>query len=185
MNPITQISNILKVYEDFSKISGLKNNSSKTVYGFIADRNRLDIKNITSQLTMNWGAKDENFKFKGDSLSFLGDTLMLGVDENRYMPDLTLTTNDSLIKRFGKINKTIDSWYSKDYYFPTVFARSLASKNYLSSQILHLFPNTLLDEDSLKDTQKSIDRYVNKKVLMPRDNTYLSFHGGGTSTPNR
>ena len=64
-----------------------------------------------------------------------------------------------------------------------MFARSLASKTYLSSQTLHLFPNTSLDQAYLEETQKVIDRYVIKKILMPRDNTYLRFHDGGTSTP--
>ena len=64
---------------------------------------------------------------------FLGDTLILGLDENRYMPDLTLNISDRMSKRFEKNNKTINYWYSKDNYYPTVFARSLASKSYLSS----------------------------------------------------
>ena len=73
---------------------------------------------------------------------------------------------------------------SKDYYYPTVFARSLASKSYLASQLLHLFPNIYIDENSLLETQKAIDKYVNKKVLMPKKNSFLNIQDGGTSTPN-
>ena len=108
-NPMNQISNILNVYEDFSKISGLKNNASKTVYGFIADMNNYDIKDITAQLSEDWGANSENFKFKGDVLPFLGDTLVLGRDENRPNPVMTLAINSSLTERLEKIKKTIDS----------------------------------------------------------------------------
>ena len=80
---------------------------------------------------------------------------------------MTLAINSSLTKILEKIKKTIDSWYSKDFYFPTVFARSLASKTYLSSQTLHLFPNTLITQADLVETQKVIDRYVNKMILIP------------------
>ena len=176
--PINQISNILNVYEDFSKISGLKNNASKTIYDFIADHNNPHVKNIVNYLSKEYGADRQNFKFNGDDIPFLGDILTLGKDENRPDTDFKLAINTSLSKRLDKIKKIINSWYSKDFYFPTVFARSLASKTYLSSQTLHLFQNTTLDQIELEETQRVIDRYVNKKILMPRNNTYLRFHDG-------
>ena len=92
--------------------------------------------------------------------------------------------NDSMTKRLEKIKNIINSWYSKDYYYPTVFARSLASKSYLASQLLHLFPNTCLDSSSLDETQKAIDKFVNRKVLMPKKNSYLNIQDGGTSSPH-
>ena len=82
------------------------------------------------------------------------------------------------------INTIINSQYSKDFYYPTTHARSLASKTYLTSQTLHLFPNAAVDPVALDETQKLVDKYVNKKILMPRNNTYLRFHDGGTGTPN-
>ena len=65
-DPIEQISNILNIYDNFSKISGLSNNSSKTVYGFITEKNNKEIRKITDLLSEKWGADKENFKFNGD-----------------------------------------------------------------------------------------------------------------------
>ena len=64
---------------------------------------------------MEWGALEENFKYKGDSMLFLGDTLILGEDENIYINNEKLKTNESMNKRFEKIKNIINSWYYKDY----------------------------------------------------------------------
>ena len=109
-SPINQISNILNVYEDFSKISELKNNASKTVYGFIADQNDPHIKNIVNYLSQECGADSKNFKFNGDVIPLLWDTLILGKDENRPDLDSNLAINASLSKRLDKIKKTVNSW---------------------------------------------------------------------------
>ena len=144
----------------------------------------MEIRKITDLLSEKWDADKENFKFKGDSMLFLGDTLILGTDENILIVDETQKMNDSMMRRLEKIKNIMNSWYSKDYYYLKVFARSLASKSYLASQLLHLFPNTYIDENSLLETQKAIDKYVNKKVLMPKKNLFLNIQDGGTSTPN-
>ena len=49
----------------------------------------------------------KNFKFRGDLIPFLGDTLILGKDENRPDSDFKLAINTSLSKRLDKIKKTI------------------------------------------------------------------------------
>ena len=81
----------------------------------------------------------------------------------------------------NKISNILERW-AKRYYFPTVFARSLAAKTYLSSQLMHLFSNATLDEQCVQNIQKKIDKYINKEELTSRNATYLAFRDGGTGT---
>ena len=59
-------------------------------------KNRIDIREVTDRLSVEWVAVEENFKFKGDSMSFLGDTLIIGADENIYITNEKLKTNESM-----------------------------------------------------------------------------------------
>ena len=98
-------------------------------------------------------------------MKLLGDTIGIGKDETELVMKggkWICEPNSNMKIRIIKISGILEGW-AKIFYFPTVFARSLAAKTYLSSQLLHLFSNATLDELCLQDIQRQIDKYVNKK----------------------
>ena len=72
--------NIIKVYEKFSKVSGLLNNAAKTVYGLTREKEDKRAKKIMDSLVENFGAEVDNFRFNGQGMKLLGDTIGIGKD---------------------------------------------------------------------------------------------------------
>ena len=63
-NPIEQVTNLLKVYENFSEVSGLVNNAAKTVHRIVGSRENPKIKEILNTLIKEYDSDEEIFKLK-------------------------------------------------------------------------------------------------------------------------
>ena len=109
-------------------------------------------------LVENFGAEVDNFRFNGQEMKLLGDTIRIGKDETELVMNRgkwICEPNSNMKIIINKISGILEGW-AKRFYFPTVFARSLAAKTYLSSQLLHLFSNAFLVETCLQEIQKRL-----------------------------
>merc|ERR1712082_557478 len=84
-NPEIQAENIINVYKSFSKVSGLSNNTAKTVYGLTRNKEDVKSKKVMEVLIDNLDAEKENFRFNGQEIKLLGDTIMIGKDETELV----------------------------------------------------------------------------------------------------
>ena len=83
-NNIRAIAAILHTYENFSKVSALVNNDTKTVFAtcFREDEPRFGV--IRNYLVNNHNSVVSNFKYSGDEIKLLGHSIALNVDENNH-----------------------------------------------------------------------------------------------------
>ena len=177
---IRAIQSILNTYENFSKVSSLINNDTKTVFATCFMSNNHKFLTIRDFLIENHNSVVSNFKYSEDEIKVLGHLLPLGRSEYNEGTGLLCT---SLKDRFDKVGATSDRW-SNSTFFPNVFSRALAAKTFLISEFQFLLANASLSEILFKRCQKRISNYVNKKSLTKKPTYYLEFKDGGTSTTN-
>ena len=72
---------ILETYVEFSKISELRNNKTKTIYGSRFSSEDRRIKSLSRNLISEHEADRANIRFSGNRIKLLGGTLTLGIDE--------------------------------------------------------------------------------------------------------
>ena len=106
--------------------------------------------------------------FEGKEISSLRVVIRMGVDDDnaetgnerksKYIPASRIE------ERCCKIEDMLNGWCEKKMY-PNIFSRSISAKTHLSTQLLHLFPYTSLNEKTLSQIQEIVDDNVNKKML--------------------
>ena len=160
-NNIRAIVAILHTYEEFSKVSALVNNDTKTVFAtcFMKDEPRFEV--IRNYLVNNHNSVLSNFKYSGYEIKLLGHSIALSVNEASNNNGEGFLCS-SLKERFDKVRLRAERW-CKVTYFPNVFARSLAAKTYLISEFQYLLSNASLSENLFGRCQKPLSNFINKK----------------------
>ena len=133
---IRAIVAILHTYEEFSKVSALVNNDTKTVFATCFKKDEPRFMAIRDFLINNYNSVISNFKYSGEEIKLLGHNFALSIDEAGNNNGEGYLCS-SLRERFDKVRCTADRWL-KATYFPNVFARSMASKTYLISEFQYL-----------------------------------------------
>ena len=95
---------ILNTYAEFSKVSALVNNDTKTIFASSFNRNEPRFLAIRDFLIPNYKSDINNFKYAGDEIKLLGNNIALKIDEsgnNNGEGYLSI----SLKERFDKVQK--------------------------------------------------------------------------------
>ena len=109
---------------------------------------------------------------KGEHFPSLGRTILLD--------EFSLGVSAKLTQNKAKLNATLQNLHKRRIVNNHV-SRCLVSKVYATSQLSYLYPNSSLNKKHLKDVQKSVDIFTNKKTIMSGQYKYLSFSNGDFS----
>ena len=100
-NNIMAISAILKTYENFSKVSALVNNDTKTVFAKCFKQDEPRFRLIRDYLVGNHNSVVSNFRYSGDEIKVLGHLISLDVNEYNFGKGFLCS---SLKERFDSVS---------------------------------------------------------------------------------
>ena len=112
------IGTILVTYTEFSKVSGLVSNDSKTLYKVRFEDQNPGLIAIRDYLIAEYNTDINNIKYQNDEIRLLADTVSLGINESNYAYGYITTI---IFENLRKIYKKTYRWHSNPFLFPNIF----------------------------------------------------------------